>query len=170
MLIEASREVFGTLGPDAPLEEIARAAGVSRTTLYRHFATREELAVAVYEENVLAHEAYARSLAGERGGIIAYFDSVMVTLSQHLGITRVMLGAGSHWYRELSDRMLVSFESLLDEGLRDGVVHSWVRIDDIMTALQMADAAFAFDLSQGLPSRFDTVTRLLKAGLFTESA
>ncbi|WP_457208615.1 TetR/AcrR family transcriptional regulator, partial [Nocardioides sp. P5_C9_2] len=121
-LIDASREVFGTLGPDAPLEEIARAAGVSRTTLHRNFASREELAAAVYESNLLAHEADARALHGQQGGIVAYFDSVLLSLSRNLGITRVMMSRSGGWHSDPSDRMRATFEPLLAEGVRAGVV------------------------------------------------
>jgi AcrR family transcriptional regulator len=42
-LVKAAREVFRRKGLDAPLEEIARAAGVAIGTLYNRFATRGEL-------------------------------------------------------------------------------------------------------------------------------
>ncbi len=42
-IIAAAREVFVESGPDAPLDEIARRAGVGNATLYRNFADRREL-------------------------------------------------------------------------------------------------------------------------------
>jgi AcrR family transcriptional regulator len=36
-----TRTVVGTGGPEASLEAVARTAGVSIGTLYRHFPTRE---------------------------------------------------------------------------------------------------------------------------------
>src|ERR1700751_1689889 len=42
-LVLAAREVFGRKGLEAPLEEIAREAGVSIGTLYNRFPTRDEL-------------------------------------------------------------------------------------------------------------------------------
>lgn len=165
-LIQASREVFRTLGPDAPLEEIARLAGVSRTTLHRNFSSREELAAAVFESNLLAHEADARALAGQRGGIVTYFDSVVFSLSRNLGITRVMIGASGEWHSNLSDRMHATFAPLLADGIRDGFVRPGVGIDDINVALHMADCALADDLASGISGRFDMVARLLRAGLF----
>jgi AcrR family transcriptional regulator len=41
-----------TEAPDASLNAIAKRAGVANATLYRHFATREELVLATYEREV----------------------------------------------------------------------------------------------------------------------
>lgn len=51
-LLNAARAVFAELGPDAPLEEIARRAGVGIGTLYRHFPARFDLQQAVMERHV----------------------------------------------------------------------------------------------------------------------
>jgi len=51
-LLEAASAAFEQQGPDASLEEIARAAGVGIGTLYRHFPTREALLEAVFEERI----------------------------------------------------------------------------------------------------------------------
>jgi AcrR family transcriptional regulator len=41
-----------TESPDASLNAIAKRAGVANATLYRHFATREELVLATYQHEV----------------------------------------------------------------------------------------------------------------------
>jgi AcrR family transcriptional regulator len=53
-LLAAADEVFTSHGPDAPLDEIARRAGVGNATLYRHFPTRRDLLVAVCVDEVEA--------------------------------------------------------------------------------------------------------------------
>lgn len=42
-IVAAAREVLVEHGPEVPLDEIARRAGVGNATLYRHFADRGEL-------------------------------------------------------------------------------------------------------------------------------
>ena len=51
-ILEAAKHEFTRAGAGASLENIARQAGVGIGTLYRHFATREELLVAVYESEM----------------------------------------------------------------------------------------------------------------------
>lgn len=54
LLLEAAREVFAEKGAAAPLDDVARRAGVGNATMYRHFPTRRELLVAVYAGEVEA--------------------------------------------------------------------------------------------------------------------
>src|ERR1700756_3702571 len=42
-ILKAAREVYGELGPDAPIEAIACRAGVGERTLYRRFPTKAKL-------------------------------------------------------------------------------------------------------------------------------
>lgn len=58
-LIAAARTVFADSGYDAPMSLIARTAGVGQGVLYRHFATKEALALAVFEENIIEVENIA---------------------------------------------------------------------------------------------------------------
>jgi AcrR family transcriptional regulator len=58
-VLEAARTLFDTQGVDVPMEEIGRAAGVGKGTLYRHFPTRDHLYAAVSRDRFskLAEEA-----------------------------------------------------------------------------------------------------------------
>src|ERR1700683_2086711 len=51
---DAPRNAFAEHGADAPLDDIARRAGVGIGTLYRHFPTRTDLQAAVYRSQVFA--------------------------------------------------------------------------------------------------------------------
>jgi AcrR family transcriptional regulator len=50
-IIAAARTIFAEQGPDVPMEEIARAAGVGVGTLYRRFPDRDALIGAVARDN-----------------------------------------------------------------------------------------------------------------------
>jgi AcrR family transcriptional regulator len=54
-IVAAARRVFCDHGLEAPLEEIARRAGVGIATLYRRFPNRVELLDAVLADTVQAH-------------------------------------------------------------------------------------------------------------------
>ena len=51
-LLAAAAAVFVTSGVDAPVRDIAKAAGVGMGTIYRHFPTRADLIIAVYRHQV----------------------------------------------------------------------------------------------------------------------
>lgn len=51
-ILECARQAFVECGPEAPLDEIARRAGVGPGTLYRHFPQREALLEAVYRSSI----------------------------------------------------------------------------------------------------------------------
>jgi AcrR family transcriptional regulator len=51
-ILRAAREVYARSGPDAPLEEIARQAGVGVRTLYRRFPSKAELVRAALEQSI----------------------------------------------------------------------------------------------------------------------
>ncbi len=51
-LLDAAATVFVTSGVDAPVREVAAAAGVGMGTLYRHFPTRADLIIAVYRHQI----------------------------------------------------------------------------------------------------------------------
>ncbi|MER8267867.1 TetR/AcrR family transcriptional regulator [Streptomyces griseus] len=51
-LLDAAAAVFVTSGVDAPVRDIAAKAGVGLGTIYRHFPTRADLIIGVYEHQV----------------------------------------------------------------------------------------------------------------------
>jgi AcrR family transcriptional regulator len=65
-LIESARATFTEVGGDAPLEEVARRAGVGIGTLYRHFPSRLALLESVYRDDVDRLCELARTLVSER--------------------------------------------------------------------------------------------------------
>jgi len=65
-LIAAGKAAFTKRGADAPLEDIARRAGLGIGTLYRHFPTRDALLAAVYRREVDQLSAAADRLLADR--------------------------------------------------------------------------------------------------------
>jgi AcrR family transcriptional regulator len=63
-LLTAATEAFAEKGAEAPLEDIAKRAGVGIGTLYRHFPTRLDLQEAVYRSQVSVVCTQGADLAG----------------------------------------------------------------------------------------------------------
>jgi AcrR family transcriptional regulator len=61
-LLAAARSALAEHGPDAPLDDIARRAGLGIGTLYRHFPTRQSLLEAVFQDGLEAIRAEAEEL------------------------------------------------------------------------------------------------------------
>ncbi len=62
-ILAAAKRWFSVQGPDVPMEEIARAAGVGIGTLYRRFPDREALIQAV------ARDSFEKALAEARAAV-----------------------------------------------------------------------------------------------------
>jgi AcrR family transcriptional regulator len=56
-IVDAAKAVFGEQGLDAPLDEVARRAGVGIATLYRRYPTREALVVTCFKERLDEYSA-----------------------------------------------------------------------------------------------------------------
>jgi AcrR family transcriptional regulator len=79
-VLEAAEAVFAAEGPDVPIDEVARRAGVGAGTVYRHFPTKEELFAAIARGHVerLTAEATALARANEPGAaFFAFFDRMI---------------------------------------------------------------------------------------------
>jgi AcrR family transcriptional regulator len=66
-LLDAAAAVFVAAGVDAPVRDIAAAAGVGMGTIYRHFPTRADLVIAVYRHQVEACAAAGPALLENSG-------------------------------------------------------------------------------------------------------
>jgi len=63
-ILTAAKAVFAASGTDAPMEDVARAAGVGKGTLYRRFPTREHLYAAILQDRVDELDASAQRALG----------------------------------------------------------------------------------------------------------
>jgi AcrR family transcriptional regulator len=66
-LVDAAATVFVASGVDAPVRDIAAAAGVGMGTIYRHFPTRADLVIAVYRHQVDACAEAGPALLADSG-------------------------------------------------------------------------------------------------------
>jgi len=91
--VAAARQVFCDHGLEAPLEEIARRAGVGIATLYRRFPSRVELLDAVLADTVQAHvDAAEQALAMDDpwDGFVHYLEQTCRLQAADRGLNDVM--------------------------------------------------------------------------------
>ncbi len=99
-ILDAAVEVIGERGLAAPMEEIARRAGVSKQTVYNHYGSKAELMRALMNRRVEAITASLRepgAIENPTEALEAYARSVLETVitSKSYSMMRViMLGAG----------------------------------------------------------------------------
>jgi len=89
-LLDAAVEVFGECGLDAPLEHIARRAGVSIGTLYAHFPAREAFFDAIFPPRLAGLDrAAAEALADPDpwDGFAGFTKALFEMLAADRGLT-----------------------------------------------------------------------------------
>ncbi|MDJ0383260.1 TetR/AcrR family transcriptional regulator [Streptomyces sp. G-G2] len=146
-ILLAAREMFVEFGAHAPLDEIARRAGVGNATLYRHFPDREYLVqrvVLFVMDRVTAHAEESLAATGDKGGaggdaFEALCRFTHAAADERIGALCPML-AGDFDREDpelLSAReaLETSVEALMAAGQRAGLVRTDVAVGDLMVAL-----------------------------------
>jgi AcrR family transcriptional regulator len=144
-IIEAARTLFVRIGPDVPMEDIARAAGVGIGTLYRRFPDRDELIKAVSLDNFnrLAELAH-RVEREEPDPAVALTTLLHSTLDLRLSIATTVLSARA--YRaiqdspsiaERRDEVIAVARRLLYRAQERGGIRSDIEIGDTVLALAL---------------------------------
>ncbi|MCX5493676.1 helix-turn-helix domain containing protein [Kaistia dalseonensis] len=92
-ILAAAEEVFLERGAGASLEDVAKRAGVGIGTLYRRFATREELLAATYSARFLALAESSRARDADIGpldGLRAYLEELVRHTSVYRGLAATL--------------------------------------------------------------------------------
>src|ERR1700685_4463481 len=93
-LLTAATAAFAEHGADAPLEDIARRAGVGIGTLYRHFPTRVDLQAAVYRSQVetvcAAADEYMSSATPDQA-LAGWLRAMAAYLATKRGLSRALV-------------------------------------------------------------------------------
>ncbi|WP_173915148.1 TetR/AcrR family transcriptional regulator [Streptomyces barkulensis] len=139
-LIAAAREVYAEQGVEAPLDDIARRAGVGNATLYRHFPTRGALIEAVFRDSLtetLRMGEEARLAEDPWEGLTAYLERIFEGLAADRGANDLMTtGAeGSPSLEELRAHNRETVDALLRRAQQQGAVRPDVTAEDLLFAL-----------------------------------
>ncbi|MGW4909095.1 TetR/AcrR family transcriptional regulator [Streptomyces sp. NPDC004270] len=152
-ILATARQELGR-NPDITLEELARASGVVRRTLFGHFPGRAALLEALAEE---AAEAIQATVAGgakatepaERA--LAYFSLSMWPVGDRyrmlLALAQRDLGMGR--VTEILSPARARATAILEEGQRSGVFHSYLPAAVLGAGLEAMTVALLEEVNAG---------------------
>jgi AcrR family transcriptional regulator len=160
-LLEAAKSAFNQIGADAPLEEIARRAGLGIGTLYRHFPTRDALLAAVYRREVEQLSRSADSLLAARPAGEA-LEAWMHLLVDYMATKRVIApllqaspGEGQQAYASAGAAITQALDKLAQAAREGGAIRPEIGPEDLYRAL--IGVSFGYDK----PGWEDSARRLI---------
>ncbi|WP_340385353.1 helix-turn-helix domain-containing protein [Streptomyces sp. SS7] len=139
-IVTAAREMFTELGPDVPLDDIARRAGVGNATVYRHFPDRDalvrEVVCSVLDRTVLAGQA---ALAESGDAFAALERFVHASADERVSALCPMVSStfDQHHPDLESARLRVEriIEEVMDRAKAAGQLRHDVGVGDVMIAV-----------------------------------
>ncbi|MEU1519728.1 TetR/AcrR family transcriptional regulator [Streptomyces sp. NPDC005811] len=139
-IVTAAREMFTELGPDVPLDDIARRAGVGNATVYRHFPDRDalvrEVVCSVLDRTVLAGQA---ALAESGDAFAALERFVHVSADERVSALCPMVSStfDQHHPDLEAARLRVEriIEEVMDRAKAAGQLRHDVGVGDVMVAV-----------------------------------
>jgi AcrR family transcriptional regulator len=172
LLIATARAVFAEKGAEAPLDEIAKRAGVGAGTLYRHFPNREALVEAVYRDEVNQLANLASELLASRSPSVALDE----WMRAHVGFVahrrglatslKAMLDPNGETMAWCKARILDAAEKMLDAGREAGTV----RPDLVPYDLLRLGHAVGIVAELGTAADSERMTQVMLVGLRVQPA
>ncbi|MEV8316263.1 helix-turn-helix domain-containing protein [Streptomyces sp. NPDC059900] len=140
LLVEAARAEFAEQGLEAPLDVIARRAGVGNATLYRNFPTRAALINAVFHDlltGTMTAGEEARTAPDAWAALNDYLQAVFVTLAADRGTNDLMTTnlEGIDALQAVHAHNRETMDILLSRGREQGAVRADVTTEDVLFAL-----------------------------------
>src|SRR5271163_1577639 len=133
-ILRAARDVYGELGPDAPVEAVARRAGVGERTLYRRFPAKADLVRAALDQAVAEYLAPAiadaRRDSDPLRGLTQLVEAAISLGAREQSLLIAAQRAGS-LTADISDSLIEALTELVRRGQQDGVVRADLVPDDL---------------------------------------
>ena len=167
-LIAAARGAFAAHGATAPLDDIARSAGVGAGTLYRHFPTRLALVEAVYRDSVerlCAEGAHLAATESPADALVDWLRGFVIVVAEKRGLAAALNeeGQASELFAQCHAMINATGGELLDRAKRAGAVRDDITLGDV---LKMAKAfAHAAETSPEGPALAERLIGLSMDGL-----
>ena len=141
-LLDAAAAVFVTAGVDAPVRDIAAAAGVGMGTIYRHFPTRADLVIAVYRHQVdacaEAGPALLASSSTPHAALTQWIDLFVDFLVTKHGLAAALQSDNARFetlHAYFLDRLVPVCSQLLDAAAAAGQIRPGMDAYELMRAV-----------------------------------
>ena len=139
-ILDAARDVFAAEGLNVPMREIARRAEVGPATLYRHFPTKETLAVEAFADQMRAcHDIVDQGLAEPDPwhGLRLVIERICELHARDRGFPAAFMSAFPHAldFAELREYALVSVAELARRAKDTGRLRPDFVVDDLILIL-----------------------------------
>ncbi len=127
-ILRAARDVYAELGPDAPVEAVARRAGVGERTLYRRFPTKADLVRAALDQSIAEDLTPAIDNARRADDPLRGLTQ-LIEAAISLGAREHNLLTAAHRTGSLTSDISVSLDEALNDLVREGQRVGRVRAD-----------------------------------------
>jgi AcrR family transcriptional regulator len=145
-ILRAARAVYGELGPDAPVEAVARRAGVGERTLYRRFVTKADLVRAALDhsiaEDLMPAIDEARRADDPLRGLTQLIEAAISLGARERNLLTAAHRAGTLTY-DISVSLNEALDHLVREGQRVGRVRADLVVDDVPRLMAMLYSVLA---------------------------
>lgn len=139
-ILRAARAVYAELGPDAPVEAVARRAGVGERTLYRRFPTKADLVRAALDQSIAEHLTPAIVDARRADGPLRGLNQ-LIEAAIGLGAREHHLLTAAHragtLTADISDSLNQALYELVRRGQQAGLVRADLVADDLPRLIAM---------------------------------
>jgi len=134
--VAAARAAFAADGIEAPVEEIARRAGVGMGTLYRHFSAKEDLIDAVLEDAFAAFISAAEQALAEEdawAGLRSFLERVFALHVENRGLKDIIAtrAHGRARAEAMRRRMRPLLRSLIERAQAQGALRDDFTAEDM---------------------------------------
>lgn len=138
LLLAAAEDEFAERGLAASVADIARRAGVAKGTVFRHFASKEDLIAVIVTEHLAALVDTARELAGSHdpGTALLEFLTVAADRRRQRDLTFLQSASdGDPRVVAVSVELHAGIEALVDRARTSGAIRADVTEADVFLLL-----------------------------------
>jgi AcrR family transcriptional regulator len=182
-ILDAAAEVFAEQGLGATLADVAARAGVGVATVYRRFANKDDLILALFAEKFTYWERQARDAAESEdvwAGFVRYFEESTEALVRDRGFRELITGAYTAsvgWARGTGPERLYALFAQTEAAMREhharlvhraqeaGVLRDDISPTDMLVLTLSVQATLSLGAASHRPDIYRRVLGIILDGL-----